>query len=70
MRLAMCEMFRAAEIMILNGTDLLPHIDFDVACVIANARGQSGDDGTADFRTKRQTSGKLAMLVAPRNRQD
>jgi hydrogenase nickel incorporation protein HypB len=31
-------MFRAAEVMILNKTDLLPHIDFDVARAIANAR--------------------------------
>ena len=31
-------MFRAAEIMILNKIDLLPHVDFDVARAIANAR--------------------------------
>lgn len=31
-------MFRAAEIMILNKTDLLPHVDFDVARAVANAR--------------------------------
>lgn len=31
-------MFRAAEVMILNKTDLLPHVDFDVARAIANAR--------------------------------
>jgi hydrogenase nickel incorporation protein HypB len=30
-------MFRAAEIMILNKIDLLPHVDFDVAQAIANA---------------------------------
>ena len=30
-------MFRAAEIMILNKIDLLPHVDFDVARAIANA---------------------------------
>ena len=32
------DMFRAAEIMILNKTDLLPHVDFDVPRAIANAR--------------------------------
>lgn len=31
-------MFRAAKVMILNKTDLLPHLDFDVARVIANAK--------------------------------
>jgi hydrogenase nickel incorporation protein HypB len=31
-------MFRAADIMILNKTDLLPHLDFDVARALANAR--------------------------------
>jgi hydrogenase nickel incorporation protein HypB len=30
-------MFRAAEIMILNKIDLLPHVDFDLARAIANA---------------------------------
>jgi hydrogenase nickel incorporation protein HypB len=30
-------MFRAAEIMILNKIDLLPHVDFDVPRAIANA---------------------------------
>ncbi|WP_082077418.1 hydrogenase nickel incorporation protein HypB [Bradyrhizobium sp. LTSPM299] len=36
-------MFRAAEIMILNKTDLLPHVDFDVARTIANARQVNPD---------------------------
>jgi hydrogenase nickel incorporation protein HypB len=31
-------MFRAARIMVLNKIDLLPHVDFDVACAVANAR--------------------------------
>ena len=31
-------MFPAAELMILNKTDLLPHVDFDVERAIANAR--------------------------------
>ncbi|MER8465848.1 hydrogenase nickel incorporation protein HypB [Mesorhizobium sp. M1396] len=31
-------MFRAAEIMVINKIDLLPHVDFNVAVAIANAR--------------------------------
>jgi hydrogenase nickel incorporation protein HypB len=31
-------MFRAADLVILNKIDLLPHLDFDVARVVANAR--------------------------------
>jgi hydrogenase nickel incorporation protein HypB len=36
-------MFRAAEVMILNKTDLLPHVDFDVARAIANAYAVNPD---------------------------
>jgi hydrogenase nickel incorporation protein HypB len=36
-------MFRAAGVMILNKTDLLPHVDFDVARAIANAREVNPD---------------------------
>jgi hydrogenase nickel incorporation protein HypB len=32
------DMFHAADLMILSKTDLLPHVDFDVAATIANAR--------------------------------
>jgi hydrogenase nickel incorporation protein HypB len=31
-------MFRAAEIAIINKIDLLPYVDFDVACAIAHAK--------------------------------
>ncbi len=31
-------MFRAAQVMLLNKIDLLPHVDFNVAAVIENAR--------------------------------
>jgi hydrogenase nickel incorporation protein HypB len=31
-------MFRAARLMLLSKTDLLPHLDFDVAKAIDNAR--------------------------------
>ncbi len=36
-------MFRAAEVMILNKTDLLPHVDFDVDRAIENARAVNPD---------------------------
>jgi len=36
-------MFRAAEVMILNKTDLLPHVEFDVAGAIENARAVNPD---------------------------
>ena len=36
-------MFRAAEIMILNKTDLLPHVDFDVSRAVAHAREVNPD---------------------------
>ena len=36
-------LFRAANLMILNKSDLLPHLDFDVARVIANAREVNPD---------------------------
>lgn len=36
-------MFRAAEIMILNKIDLLPHLDFDVSQAIANAQAVNPD---------------------------
>jgi len=36
-------MFRAAEIMILNKTDLLPYLDFDMARAVANARRVNPD---------------------------
>jgi hydrogenase nickel incorporation protein HypB len=36
-------MFRAAKIMILNKTDLLPHVDFDVARAVAYAREANPD---------------------------
>jgi hydrogenase nickel incorporation protein HypB len=36
-------MFRAAEVMVLNKIDLLPHVDFDVDAAIANARAVNPD---------------------------
>jgi hydrogenase nickel incorporation protein HypB len=36
-------MFRAAEVMILNKTDLLPYVDFDVARAMTNARAVNPD---------------------------
>ncbi len=31
-------MFRAAQVMLLHKIDLLPHVEFDVAAAIANAK--------------------------------
>jgi hydrogenase nickel incorporation protein HypB len=36
-------MFRAAKLMLLNKIDLLPHLDFDEAAAIANARAVNPD---------------------------
>ncbi len=36
-------MFRAAQVLILNKIDLLPHVDFDVARAIAHARAVNPD---------------------------
>jgi hydrogenase nickel incorporation protein HypB len=36
-------MFSAAEVMILNKIDLLPHVDFDVDAAVANARAVNPD---------------------------
>ena len=36
-------MFRAASVMVLNKIDLLPHVDFDVARAVANAREVNPD---------------------------
>ena len=36
-------MFRAAKVMILNKIDLLPHVDFDIAQAIGNARRVNDD---------------------------
>jgi len=36
-------MFRAAEVMILNKTDLLPYVDFDVSRAVAHARQVNPD---------------------------
>jgi hydrogenase nickel incorporation protein HypB len=37
------DMFRAADLMLLNKCDLLPHLSFDVAQVVANARRVNPD---------------------------
>jgi hydrogenase nickel incorporation protein HypB len=37
------DMFAAADVMVLNKTDLLPYVDFDVGIAIENARGINQD---------------------------
>jgi len=70
-------MFRAAEIMILNKTDLLPHVDFDVARAIENARSVNPDiavlqvsartgeglDGWYGWLREQRTAARAAMLI-------
>ncbi len=46
-------MFRAADVMILNKVDLLPHVDFDVARAIGNARAVNPE--IAVFRLSAKT---------------
>ena len=45
-------MFRAAEIMVLNKTDLLPHVDFDVERAIENARAINPDIAVLQFSAR------------------
>jgi hydrogenase nickel incorporation protein HypB len=70
-------MFQAAEIMILNKVDLLPHVDFDVEQAIANARevnpeitvlslsARSGEGLGAwyDWLRQQHAAARAAMLV-------
>ncbi len=49
-------MFRAAQVMVLNKIDLLPHVDFDVSRSIANAR-QVNPDITVFQVSARTTEG-------------
>ena len=70
-------MFRAAEIMILNKTDLLPHVDFDVERAIANAREVNPDiavlrlsastgeglDGWYDWLREQRAAARAAMPI-------
>jgi hydrogenase nickel incorporation protein HypB len=45
-------MFRAADLMILNKIDLLPHVDFDVTRAIANARQVNPDIATLQLSAR------------------
>jgi hydrogenase nickel incorporation protein HypB len=45
-------MFRAAEVMILNKIDLLPHVDFDIARAIANAIQVNPDIATIQLSAR------------------
>jgi len=45
-------MFRAAALMILNKIDLLPHVDFDVAAAVANARQVNPNIGLLQLSAK------------------
>jgi hydrogenase nickel incorporation protein HypB len=45
-------MFRAAELMILNKIDLLPHVDFDMARALDNARQVNPDIATLNLSAR------------------
>jgi len=60
-------MFAAAEIMILNKIDLLPHVDFDVDAAIANARAVNPDIlCVGRLGAKRRRARRVVCLVAAR----
>ena len=70
-------MFGAAEVMILNKIDLLPHVDFDVEAAVANARAVNPDiivlrvsarsgeglDAWYDWLRGERAAARAAMLV-------
>jgi hydrogenase nickel incorporation protein HypB len=60
-------MFRAAEIMVLNKTDLLPLSAFDVARAIANAREVDPAIKVFQVSARRKRAGRLVWLAAQRN---
>jgi Ni2+-binding GTPase involved in maturation of urease and hydrogenase len=63
-------MFRAAEIMILNKTDLLPLVDFDVALAVANARQVNPDIRVfSSLGAEWGRAGRPVWLAAKRDRQ-
>jgi hydrogenase nickel incorporation protein HypB len=45
-------MFRAAELVLLNKTDLLPHVDFSVADALANVRRVNSGTPTLEISAK------------------
>ncbi len=62
-------MFRAANLMILNKIDLLPHVDFDLPRAIANAaRVQSGDCDARAVRAHRRGPRRVVRLAQKRGR--
>ena len=58
-------MFRAAEMMVLNKMDLLPHVEFDPERALANAlRSQSVDRLDPPFGAHRRGTRRLVRLAA------
>ena len=57
-------MFRAADLMILNKIDLLPHVDFDVSRAIANATRINPEIATLEaLRPHRRGAGRMVRLA-------
>ena len=68
------DMFRAADLMLLNKCDLLPHLDFDVDLAVANARrvnpciriirvSASSGEGLAEWLEWVNTGCRLSIAV-------
>ncbi len=59
-------MFRAADVMLLNKIDLLPHLQFDVArCIEYAHRVNPAAPGAASLRDQRRWATRLVCMAAP-----
>ena len=63
------DMFRAADLMLLNKIDLLPYLEFDVEqCHRLRAPRQPGHRGHAGLRHQRRGHGRMARLARASSR--
>ena len=59
-------MFRQANLVLLNKTDLLPYVDFDLEAVhVRSAPGLAGRAAAADVRDNWRRHAGLVRLAAP-----
>jgi hydrogenase nickel incorporation protein HypB len=56
-------MFSAADLILINKTDLLPYVDFDVDTLTTGARAASGSGGTDAVRAHRRERRRLVRLA-------
>jgi hydrogenase nickel incorporation protein HypB len=62
------DMFAASDLVLLNKTDLLPHLDFDVGSGDRQRpQGQSGDQGASGLRPDGRRHGGLVRLARGRS---